>query len=121
MMDEAGRVFYARLFELHPELRKLFRSDVQDQARALMAMLELIVKNLDLHDKLVPLIHYLDERHMALNVRPEHYRPFGEALMWTLNRMLGDELPAKKYSACVMAEIFFNVSSSRRTRIDQPS
>ena len=54
------------------------------QTRALTGMLELIVKILDLHEKLVPLIHYLGERHRAIKVKPEYYAPFGEALMWSL-------------------------------------
>jgi hemoglobin-like flavoprotein len=89
--DELGRVFYARLFETNPELRRLFHGDIDRQAQALTAMLELIVKMLDLQDKLVPLVHYLGERHAAAGVRPEYFRPFGEALMWTLNHLLKDE------------------------------
>jgi hemoglobin-like flavoprotein len=91
LQDETGRVFYARLFEISPELRELFPGDLKRQRQALMAMIELIVKMLDLQDKLVPLIHYLGDRHRILNVKAEHFRPFGEALMWTLNRMLREE------------------------------
>ena len=87
-MDELGRAFYARLFATRPELRSVFPADMADQTRALTAMLELIVKILDLHDKLVPLIHYLGERHRAIKIKPEHYKPFGEALLWSLESML---------------------------------
>ena len=90
-MDELGSVFYARLFATKPELRELFPQDMGHQAHALAGMLELIVKMLDLQDKLVPLIHYLGERHRAVKVKPEYYAPFGEALMWTLQGMLLEE------------------------------
>ncbi|HXR35465.1 MAG TPA: globin domain-containing protein [Candidatus Binataceae bacterium] len=90
-LDDFGRVFYARLFKVNPELRAIFPGDMDRQSRALMAMVELIVRMLDLQDKLVPLIHYLGERHAVLNVKPEYYRPFGEALIWTLAWFLLDE------------------------------
>ena len=90
-LDDLGRVFYARLFDVNPALRALFPGDMGHQARALTAMLELIVKTLDMQDKLVPLIHYLGERHAAHQVRPEHYAPFGAALMWTLGAVLRDD------------------------------
>jgi nitric oxide dioxygenase len=91
VMNEVGPVFYARLFEVRPELRAIFRGNMDSQARALLAMVELIVKMLDMREKLIPLIHYLGERHAVLDVRPEHYRPFGEALIWTLAMFLRDE------------------------------
>ena len=90
-LDDFGRVFYARLFKANPELRALFPREMDRQARALTAMLEMIVKTLDLQDKLIPLIHYLGERHAVFNVKPEHYRAFGSALMWALSFILMDE------------------------------
>lgn len=89
--DTVGRTFYQRLFAAHPEMRMFFRSDMEDQSRALMAMVELVVKTLDLHDKLVPVIHFLGERHAAFGVKPQHYAPFGETLIETLAQTLGDE------------------------------
>ena len=68
-MDEFSSRFYARLFERNPELRTLFRGDLEKQSRAMAGMIELIVKMLDIQDKLVPLIHYLGDRHAAAKVR----------------------------------------------------
>lgn len=90
-LDEFGPVFYGRLFETNPELRTIFPGNIGSQSRALSGMLELIVKMLDMQDKLLPLIHYLGERHAALRVRPEHYPPFGNALMWTLESFLRED------------------------------
>jgi nitric oxide dioxygenase len=90
-IDDLGGVFYARLFATNPELRGLFPHDMDQQSRVLVAMLELIVKILDLQEKLVPLIHYLGARHRAVKVKPEHYAPFGKALIWSLENMLQDE------------------------------
>ena len=90
-LDEVGPAFYARLFKVNPGLRAIFPRNMSSQSRALIAMLELIVKMLDMQDKLVPLIHYLGERHVALNVKPEHYPPFGDALIWTLESFLRED------------------------------
>ena len=90
-LPELGGEFYARLFATAPQLRPMFPREISRQAHALAAMLELIVKMIDMQDKLVPLIRYLGERHRVLKVRPEHYPPFTAALLWTLQRTLGDE------------------------------
>jgi hemoglobin-like flavoprotein len=90
-LNDVGPVFYARLFKVNPGLRAIFPLNMNSQSRALIAMLELIVKMLDLQDKLIPLIHYLGERHAVLNVKPEHFPPFGEALMWTLESFLRED------------------------------
>jgi len=90
-MEAFGAVFYNRLFETNPALRDVFPGNLDSQKRALAAMLELIVKMLDMRDKLVPLIRYLGERHQALHVKPEYYAPFGETLIWTLDSFLRED------------------------------
>jgi hemoglobin-like flavoprotein len=52
--DQAGAMFYGRLFELDPSLRPLFKGDMQEQGRKLMSMSGLAVKGLDKLDDLVP-------------------------------------------------------------------
>lgn len=105
-MAELGRVFYARLFDTNPELRALFPQDMGRQSHGLVGMLELIVKMLDLQDKLLPLIHYLGERHKAVGVTPGNYAPFGAALLWTLDAMLQDEFTPETRRAWQAAYAF---------------
>ena len=45
--ETAADLFYKRLFELHPEYRRLFTDDMRAQKRKLVAMLAFIVKSLD--------------------------------------------------------------------------
>jgi len=90
-LPEVGREFYVRLFYEHPELRELFHGDMERQSRALMAMMQLVVNLLDLQDKLVPVIHYLGERHATLGVKPEYYPPFCAALVDSLEAVLRDD------------------------------
>ena len=86
----AGR-FYERLFELDPSLKPLFAaSDPSSQRRKLMQTLAMIVAAIDDLERVVPAAEALGRRHEGYGVRPDHYATVGEALLWTLQRALGD-------------------------------
>lgn len=87
--DQAGEIFYARLFELDPRARTLFRGDLRQQGKALFAMLEMMAKTLDVREKIVPIVHDLGQRHALYGVQIEDYLPFRQALLDTLERLLG--------------------------------
>ena len=96
---QAADLFYGRLFEIAPELRRLFPADLKEQKRKLMAMLGTAVTNLHQVDKIVPAVQDLGRRHAGYGVTAEHYKPVGEALIWTLGQGLGDAFtPALKSS-----------------------
>jgi hemoglobin-like flavoprotein len=89
--DAAATLFYARLFQLDPDLRKLFHStDFQEQKRKLMQTLALVVGGLDHMDTIGPSLEALGRRHEGYGVRDSHYATVGEALLWTLAQGLGD-------------------------------
>ena len=44
--EEAGELFYGRLFEIAPEVKPLFKGDMQEQGRKLMATLAHVVNGL---------------------------------------------------------------------------
>jgi hemoglobin-like flavoprotein len=89
--DQAAALFYARLFELDPELRGLFRGDMVQQGRKLMAMITMAVTSLNRLDLLVPSVRALGARHAGYGVEEEHYATVGAALLWTLEKGLGEE------------------------------
>ena len=89
--ERAGEIFYQRLFELDPRARQLFWGDMQHQGKALFLMLELMVKSLDIQDKIVPIVFDLGKRHAMYGVRDRHYEPFERALMDTLSNVVGDD------------------------------
>ena len=89
--DQAAALFYARLFELDPSLRSMFRGDIQEQGRKLMAMLATAVASLERLDTLVPAVRALGARHGKYGVIEEHYATVGAALIWTLRKGLGLE------------------------------
>src|SRR5690606_16826457 len=61
--DEAAQIFYARLFELDPSLRPLFKHDLREQGRKLMQMLSIAVHALDNIESLLPALKALGDRH----------------------------------------------------------
>jgi hemoglobin-like flavoprotein len=86
----AADLFYDRLFEIAPGLRPMFPTDLAEQKRKLMAMIAAAVGGLGDLDKLVPQVKALGARHANYGVTAAHYGIVGDALMWTLERGLGD-------------------------------
>ena len=89
--ERVGESFYARLFEVDPSLRPLFKGDLKVQAKALMGMIQTAVNGLDNLEKLVPAVQDLGKRHKDYGVKPEHYDTVGNALLWTFGKHLGPE------------------------------
>jgi nitric oxide dioxygenase len=87
--EQAAALFYGRLFEIAPEARPLFKGDMDEQGRKLMATLAVVVNGLSNLDAVLPAASALAKRHVAYGVKPDHYAPVGEALIWTLERGLG--------------------------------
>jgi hemoglobin-like flavoprotein len=54
-----------------------------------MATLAVVVNGLSNLDATLPAASALAKRHVAYGVKPAHYAPVGEALLWTLERGLG--------------------------------
>ncbi len=87
--DEAAALFYGRLFEIAPDLRPLFKGDMAEQGRKLMAMLATAVGNLDRLEAVVPAVRALGERHASYGVKDEDYATVATALLWTFEQALG--------------------------------
>ena len=88
--ETAAQLFYARLFELDPDLELLFKGNLSEQGRKLMQMLGLAVNSLDRMDQLLPVVRSLGTRHVSYGVRDKDYDTVGKALLWTLRRGLGE-------------------------------
>jgi hemoglobin-like flavoprotein len=74
IQDVAATLFYDRLFELDPTVRRLFRgTDMARQRTVLTQTLTVVVKSLDQLDQLVPAVEALGRRHAGHGVREEHY------------------------------------------------
>ena len=85
-----GGLFYGRLFEIAPELKPLFKTSIQEQSRKLLSMIGYVINNLDKLDDIIDEVGKLSQRHLIYGVKPEDYGDVGEALLWTLEKGLGE-------------------------------
>jgi hemoglobin-like flavoprotein len=88
--DQAAAMFYDRLFEIAPQVKTLFPADMTEQRRKLMATLAIVVTGLSNLESILPAASALATRHVAYGARAEHYPVVGAALLWTLEKGLGD-------------------------------
>jgi nitric oxide dioxygenase len=90
-----GNLFYTRLFTDNPAVKKMFPEDMQQQYIKLTDMLTSIVSRLDQLDTLSEEITAMARRHVQYGVRPAHYKLVGNALLWTLEKGLGNDWNAE--------------------------
>lgn len=88
--DAAAEIFYARLFELDPDLKKLFKSDMKEQGKKLMATLGIVIAGLDRPEAIIPAAEKLARKHVDYGVKTEDYTTVGNALLYTLKQGLGE-------------------------------
>jgi hemoglobin-like flavoprotein len=101
--ETAAGLFYGRLFEISPEVKPLFRGDMKEQGRKLMATLGVVVNNLKNTDVILPAAKALAVKHVGYGVAAAHYAPVGAALVWTLEQGLGDDFTPETRDAWIAA------------------
>jgi hemoglobin-like flavoprotein len=89
--EQAAMLFYGRLFEIAPAVKPLFRGDMTEQGRKLMATLSVVVTGLANLESLLPAASALAKRHVGYGVKAADYQVVGAALLWTLERGLGSQ------------------------------
>ncbi len=87
--EQAAALFYGRLFEIAPEVRPLFKGDIEEQGRKLMQVIATAVGALDRLGDIVPVVQDLGRRHAGYGVHEAYYDKVAEALLWTLGQGLG--------------------------------
>ena len=117
--EAAGALFYERLFTLDPALRKPFRRDLGDQSRELLNVIGQLVDALDEPDDVLPAARRLGARHAGYGVTPADYDTLGEALLWTLALILGDEFDDETRTAWTAAYALLS-AAMRETPDDAP-
>jgi len=85
-----GGLFYNRLFEIAPQLKNMFRSPMPEQSKKLLAMINYVISKLDKLEDILDQVAKLAQHHVNYGVKPDHYRIVGEALLWTLEKGLGE-------------------------------
>ncbi|MCF8256513.1 MAG: hypothetical protein K9J06_03110 [Flavobacteriales bacterium] len=85
--EPIGPRFYANLFAAYPQLKELFKSDLDDQSEKFITMLAYIVSCLDNLDELDAVLEQLGKRHMAYRTEPSHYPAVKESLEKTIREL----------------------------------
>jgi hemoglobin-like flavoprotein len=111
-----GDLFYTKLFSDNPALRKMFPTNMEQQYQKLIDMLNAVVIRLDKLDELTEEITTMAQRHVQYGVRPAHYKLVGTALLWTLQKGLGNdwnEEVKNAWATCykILADTMINSSS----------
>jgi hemoglobin-like flavoprotein len=102
--DVAASIFYDRLFDLDPEVRRLFAAtDMAAQRKNLMQTLTVVVRGIDRLENLVPAVEALGRRHTTYGVNPEHFETVGVALIDTLRIGLGEQFDTETQEAWTAA------------------
>ncbi|HEY0909658.1 MAG TPA: globin family protein, partial [Bradyrhizobium sp.] len=88
--EQAAVIFYDRLFEVAPSVRAMFPDDMKEQRKKLMATLAVVVNGLTNIEAVLPAASALAKRHVSYGAKPEHYPVVGGALLYTLEKGLGE-------------------------------
>ena len=97
--DTFAELFYRKLFELDPALRVLFKGDMKEQGRNLVAMVSIALRHLANPDAVGQALRELGKRHQRYGVRDEHYATVATALMLALGVSLGEAFTPQAKSA----------------------
>lgn len=100
---QAVDLFYARLFEIAPEVRPMFPADITAQRCKLLKMLATAVTNLHQIETIIPAVEDLGKRHVGYGVKDAQYDKVGEAFIWAFEKGLGEAFTPPVKEAWVAA------------------
>ncbi len=69
----------------------MFKNDIKEQGKKLMQALAFVVKGLKKPDTIIPVLQDMGRGHVQYGVQDAHYDTLGAALLWTLEKGLGEE------------------------------
>jgi hemoglobin-like flavoprotein len=110
--------FYKKLFQLNPNLRILFHSEMGDQSKKLMQTLILINTSLEHFHSMRYSLRGLGKRHAGYGVRPEHYAMVSSVLIQTMEEFAGSHFDATlkkawtKLLALVSGEMLYGMNQT---------
>jgi hemoglobin-like flavoprotein len=104
--EQAAAMFYARLFEIDPSLKPLFRGNIKDQERKLISALAVAITGLARPDSIISTVEGMGAKHLDYGVTDHDYETVANALLWTLEKGLGPEFTPDVKEAWVAAYTF---------------
>lgn len=97
--DQVAVLFYKRLFILDPSLRPLFKGDMTQQGLKFINTIQAAVNGLDNLEGMISPLQSLGRNHIKYGVQDAHYETVGEALIWALEKGLGEGFTEETRSA----------------------
>lgn len=97
--DRVVARFYDRLFELAPETRAMFPDDLARQKAKLVETLAVLVVHLGDRAMFTGHLRRLGRHHVAYGVEAAHYGPAAEALLDSLQGVLGSRFTPEMRAA----------------------
>jgi hemoglobin-like flavoprotein len=82
--------FYDRLFEVAPDVRRLFAPDMTRQRGHFEAALALLLRNIGMLDVLGPSLMALGAEHVGYGTKTEHYDVARDCLIYAIRFHAGD-------------------------------
>ena len=112
---------YARMFQ-NPDIRDLFNQshhgDAGSQPRALTGAILAYASNIDNLGALAPAVERIAQKHVGLQIKPDHYPHVAEALLGAIKAVLGDAATDEILGAWGEAYWFLaNILIARENRI----
>ena len=86
--DCVSALFYIRLFELDPKLRRLFVGNMEKQGGELMQFITEVINALDDFDSMLPELERLGRLHVKFCAKDYDYGTVYIALLWSLEQGL---------------------------------
>ena len=112
LRSEAAGIFISRLFEIAPYVRPLFRGDVMAHGTKFMEMVEQTILALDEEEPLRQRMRSMGRTHALVGVARAHYDIIASALLWTLERVLGEHCTEEVRAAWI--ELYVLVSTEMK-------
>jgi hemoglobin-like flavoprotein len=108
--------FYRRLFELAPEVRPMFKIDMEAQARKFSDMFAWVILHLEHPVELSREMRALGARHVGYGVQIDQYAAVGSALIWMFQHTLGDRFTPEMEEAWLEFYAFASFEMERGAR-----
>ncbi len=104
--DKTAALFFARLFEIDPELRQQVTGDIAAQGRKLMQSLALAVNGLSHPATLTPVVRRAGMRRPDALLGNGRLEAIGAALLWALEKSAGQPFSIETHNAWMRAYWF---------------
>jgi len=116
--EEFSERFYNHLFELDPDLKRLFKRSMRMQGRKVVSMFDSAVEKLDQPSVLLPPLLAAGTRHEQYHVKDEHYDTMREAFIKTISDFMSDGLSGEKEQAWRHAfDVITSIMITGQTRV----